>query len=383
MLSAIQKLGAELRESSDGTKVEIERGLAAVYRDQPVDIFVANSGTTIRFLAAALSAVGGYYRLDGVARMRERPIADLLQSISALGVVAISESESGCPPVILRGDGWRGGEVTVAGSVSSQFLSGLLMAAPYSKGPINLHVVGDLVSRPYVKMTCKVMEKFGVAVEELAPDHFRIEAPQPYRGTTLEIEPDASAASYPWAAAAITSGEVTVEGLSRRSLQGDVEFCDVLEQMGCTVTWNNDSVTVNGGSLRGIDVDMSNISDTVQTLSIVALVADGPTRVRGVAHNRFKETDRIADLARELRKLGAIVEEHPDGLTINPPAQILPAIIDTYHDHRMAMSFSLAGLVAPGVKILNPSCTAKTYPEYFADLERLTGRAHHWEAAAT
>ncbi len=380
MIDALRILGGILQESDDGTEIIIERGIQAVHSDQPTDLFVANSGTTIRFLAAALSAMGGHYRLDGVARMRERPLGDLLDAIERLGVACYSEQKAGCPPVVLKGNGWSGGSVQVAGSVSSQFLSGLLMAAPYAQSPMEIEVTGELVSRPYVDMTCAVMRQFGAAVEEVAANRFRIEAPCPYRGIVYDIEPDASAASYHWAAAALTGGRVTVERLSRNSLQGDVGFCDVLEQMGCEVIWQDDSVTVEGKPLTGVDVDMSNISDTVQTLAIVALRAKGPTRIHGVAHNRFKETDRISDLVRELRKLGAVVEEFPDGLTITPPASIQPATIETYHDHRMAMSFALAGLIAPGIEILNPSCTAKTYPEFFADLEALTGQAHHWRS---
>lgn len=380
MVDALRAMGGLLRESDDGKQIFVERGIQPVNESRALELFVANSGTTIRFLVAALSAIGGHYRLDGVPRMRERPIGDLLKAIERFTVTCYCEQVDGCPPVIIQSNGWPGGTLSVAGSVSSQFLSGLLMAAPCAKGPVKIKVEGELVSRPYVDMTCQVMRQFGVESEVIGEDLFSIPAPQTYQGIHYAIEPDASAASYHWAAAAMTQGEVTVQGLSRTSMQGDVRFCDVLENMGCTVTWNQDSVTVRGGELHGVDVDMGDISDTVQTLAVVALVAKGPTRVRNVAHNRFKETDRIADLACELRKLGAIVEEFPDGLQITPPSKIQPAVIETYHDHRMAMSFALAGLVAEGIQILNPACTGKTYPEYFADLEFLTGRENIWTA---
>ncbi len=383
MVDGLRAMGGLLQESDDGTQILIQRGIQPYHAEKPLELFVANSGTTIRFLVAALSAIGGHYRLDGVPRMRERPLGDLLRSLGQFGVNCYSEQREGCPPVVIESRGWPGGTLSVAGSVSSQFLSGLLMAAPCAKSAVTIRVEGELVSRPYVDMTCQVMQQFGIESEAIGADRFCIAAPQKYRGVHFAIEPDASAASYHWAAAAMTGGEVTVLGLHRKSLQGDVRFCEVLEQMGCEVRWESDSVTVQGKPLRGIDVDMGNISDTVQTLAMVALVASGPTRVRNVAHNRFKETDRIADLARELRKLGAVVEEYPDGLQIVPPEVIQPAIMETYHDHRMAMSFALAGLVADGIQIMNPACTGKTYPEFFMDLEGLTGKPHTWHVGAS
>jgi REP element-mobilizing transposase RayT len=279
------------------------------------------------------------------------------------------------------------------GAVSSQYLSGLMMAAPIAHASrqsgqtMRIGVVGELVSRPYVDMTAAVMRCFGASVdvvnETLAPNQsVGVEiGPNHYLGTRYDIEPDASAASYFWASAAITGGQVKVDGLSRNAIQGDVGFCDVLAKMGCDVEFGDDFVSVTGRPLRGVDVDMNEISDTVQTLSVVALFATGPTRVRGVAHNRFKETDRIGDLACELRKFGATIDEHEDGLTIHPPgdtSDLHGATIETYDDHRMAMSLSLAGLRISGVRILNPACTSKTYPDYFADVEVLIKRPHRW-----
>ena len=396
MIEAMRSVGVNV-ESSDGgrtlkvqpranaTSANVQAGAPVGDRlsDQAIQLFIANSGTSIRFLTAALSALGGHYRLHGVPRMHQRPIGDLTTAIESVirGTIK-TESAGGCPPVIIDSQGWSKGDITVAGSVSSQYLSGLLMAAPISGNAIRIRVQGELVSLPYVEMTCNVIQSFGASVQttkDPESNGYQFDVQGNYRGLEYDIEPDASAASYFWAAAAITGGTVRVEGLSLNAMQGDVGFCKVLESMGCEVEYADDSVTVTGKPLRGVDVDMNAISDTVQTLAVVALFAKGPTRVRGVAHNRFKETDRIGDLATELRKLGATVEEHEDGLTITPAGEAVQgATIATYHDHRMAMSLSLAGLRIPGVRIEDPACTGKTYPEYFADLERLIGRPHRW-----
>jgi 3-phosphoshikimate 1-carboxyvinyltransferase len=321
----------------------------------------------------ALATLGqGRFRLAGIERMHERPIQDLLDALQQLGADAKSERGDGCPPVVVEANGLAGGQASIAGSISSQFLSALMMASPVASSPVELLVRGELVSQPYVELTSAVMRSFGVHIDSQGLSKFRIAAPQSYQGREYDIEPDASAASYFFAAAAIAGGEVTVEGFSRDSLQGDVGFCECLQAMGCQVDYAADSISVRSGSLAGIDVDMNGISDTVQTLAAVALFAQGPTTIRGVAHIRHKETDRIGDLARELRKIGAGVDESTDGLTIRPAA-LQGARIETYNDHRMAMSLALVGLRLPGVVILNPGCTAKTYPEYFQDLTRLTG----------
>ena len=268
------------------------------------DLYVGNSGTTARFLTALLTLGRGTYRLDGTPRMRERPIEHLLQALRQLGGQATCPLGSGCPPVLVQAHGLRGGRATVAGTVSSQFLSGLLLAAPYAESNVEIAIAGELVSRPYVEMTLRVMASFGVELETPEPNRFRAAAPRRYRGQRYSIEPDATAASYFFAAAAITRGEVTVEGLGRDSLQGDVAFCDCLERMGCRVGYGQNEITVAGGPLRGLDVDMNAISDTAQTLAVVALMAEGPTTIRGVAHIRQKETDRIHALATEIAKLG-------------------------------------------------------------------------------
>ena len=369
MVEALRQLGLRVDVDVPARTICIE-GCGGSVPVSQADLYVANSGTTIRFLAAMLTLGGGNYRLDGTSRMRERPIQDLLDALRQLGADARSELDTGCPPIVLRASGLAGGRATVRGDISSQFLSGLLMAAPYARQPIELQVQGTLVSQPYVKMTLEVMRSFGVETQTSSLTSFRFAGNQVYGASDYAIEPDASAASYFWGAAAITGGEITIEGLSRSSLQGDVAFCECLEQMGCEVRYAADNVTVIGRPLRGVDVDMNAISDTVQTLGAVALFAKGPTTITGVAHIRHKETDRIGDLATELRKLGARVDELPDGLRITP-AVLRAAEIDTYHDHRMAMSLALVGLQIPGVVIRDPQCTQKTYPNFFDDLERL------------
>lgn len=339
----------------------------------------AASGTTMRFLSAVCGLGRGTYRLDGVARMRQRPIGDLVAALRDLGVDAVAESPGGCPPVVIRSSGLAGGDVRVRGGTSSQFASGLAMTAPCTSRGMLIEFEGTLVSVPYLDMTRRVMESFGARFDEAGDRGWRI-APGGYAGRRYAIEPDASAASYFAAAAAITGGEVRIDGLSRASLQGDVAFCDVLERMGCTVAWHDGgpdghggSVTVSGRAARGVDVDMNAISDTVPTLAVVALFAGGPTTIRNVAHIRDKETDRIGDLVRELRRLGADVAERTDGLTIHPGA-LSGAELDTYDDHRMAMSLALAGLVVRGVRIRDPGCVAKTFPGYWRALGGLVGK---------
>jgi 3-phosphoshikimate 1-carboxyvinyltransferase len=373
MLDALKTLGIGVRALDDGATIEVE-GCPGRIPAETAELFVGNSGTTIRFLVPMLSVAGrDSYRLHGTARMHERPIGDLLAALRSLGASVESEHGNDCPPVVVHAGGAHGGTAHVRGDISSQFLSGLLMAAPCASKPVTLIVDGPLVSRPYVEMTLAVMRSFGVEVA-FDQSFARFEIPRvAYRAVDYDIEPDASAASYFFAAAAITGGTVTVEGLSRRSLQGDVAFVDVLERMGCRVVAGENSITVTGGALRGITIDMNAISDTVQTLAAVALFAQGPTIITDVAHIRHKETDRIAALATELRKLGATVDERPDGLRIEPGA-LRGAPIDTYDDHRMAMSLALVGLRVPGVVIRDPGCTAKTYPKFFDDLARLTAR---------
>jgi 3-phosphoshikimate 1-carboxyvinyltransferase len=372
MIAGLRDLGIEV-SAEDAGRTLIVDGCGGGVPSQRANLSVGNSGTTIRFLTPLVALGRGAFRLDGIERMRARPIGDLLDALTQLGADARSELENGCPPVVVHANGLPGGEVTVRGDVSSQFLSGLLMVSPYAGSPVSIRVAGELVSKPYVRMTLGVMREFGVRVRAApALDRFDVQGDEPYGGRQFAIEPDASAASYFWAAAAITGGEVTVDGLSDSSLQGDIAFCDCLTKMGCELSFTSDSTTIRGGPLRGIDVDMNEISDTVQTLAVVALFADGPTTIRNVGHIRHKETDRLAALATELQKLGARVDERPSGLVITP-GELHGKEIATYGDHRMAMSFALAGLRVPGVAILDPRCTRKTYPGFFDDLAKLAG----------
>jgi 3-phosphoshikimate 1-carboxyvinyltransferase len=368
MIEGLRELGiaVSLQDAGETLVVQGCRGKPPAQR---AEVFAANSGTTIRFLTALATLGSGAYRLDGVPRMRQRPIGDLAEALNQLGARVVCESPGGCPPVSVTAGGLPGGAATIRGDISSQFLSGLLMAAPCA-GDVTVRVEGPLVSKPYVTMTLKLMRAFGVETTA-SEDYSEIQVPSAgcYGARDFSIEPDASAASYFWAAAAITGGEVAVEGLTRDSLQGDLAFLACLEQMGCQVQYEADCSTVTGGPLRGIDVDMNGISDTVQTLAVVALFAKGTTRIRNVAHIRHKETDRIAAVANELRKLGAHVIEHDDGLEISP-GPLVPAAIDTYDDHRMAMSLAVAGLKLPGIVIRSPGCVEKTYPRFFEDLDK-------------
>lgn len=369
MVEALRALGFGVDTDWDHDRIQVRRSAATpTIAAREANLFVGNSGTSMRFLAAMVSLGAGHYRLDGVPRMRERPIEDLLVALRQLGVDAQSEAGTGCPPIVIQTTGLRGGEVRIRGDVSSQFLSGLLMAAPLAQRDITIAVEGVLVSRPYVDMTTAMMRDFGAHLKQ-HDESFQIPGNQHYQRAEFTIAADASAASYFFGAAAITGGSITID-IARKPYQGDIEFVTVLEQMGCKVTREGDRLTVRGGKLHGVDVDMNPISDTVMTLGAAACFAEGPTTIRNVAHIRHKETDRITALAAELRKLGVSVVEFPDGLRITP-APLHGAEIDTYNDHRMAMSLALVGLKVSGVVIRNPACVAKTYPEFFKDLDRL------------
>ena len=368
MIDSLRRLGIAVEHSPADCSIVVS-GCSGRPPVAVADLWLENSGTSIRFLTALCALGRGTFRLDGNARMRERPIGDLLESLRQFGISVAAELGTDCPPVVLTSDGLRGGTTTVNADVSSQFLSAILMAAPCAASPVEIRLAGEMVSEPYVEMTWKVMSQFGVNVDRDEPGRYLIR-PQSYRGRSYDIEPDASAASYFFAAAAVTGGEITVEGLTANALQGDVFFVNALERMGCEVTWNAESITVRGRELHGIDIDMNAISDTAQTLACVAPFATGPTRIRNVAHMRHKETDRVAAVVTELQRLGLSVEEHPDGMTIHP-GPLQPGSVATYDDHRMAMSFALLGLRVPGIVIADPGCTSKTYPHYFDDLDRL------------
>jgi 3-phosphoshikimate 1-carboxyvinyltransferase len=377
MVAALEQLGFRLDVDWPQRRIVVRRNRSGKrIPAREADLQVANSGTSMRFLCAVASLGQGRYRLDGIPRMRQRPIQDLLDALNQLsGVRAWSEAGTGCPPVVIETTGARAGQpIVVRAATSSQFLSGLLLTAPYwvQQGEhVEIYVRGERVSEPYIAMTASMLRQWHHSVAEVAGGFAVGGAPDSAWRDHYVIEPDASAASYFWAAAAITGGQVTVAGLNPSSLQGDVRFVELLEQMGCRVTACTEGITVHGGPLRGIEADMNPISDTVMTLAAVACFATGPTRIRNVAHIRHKETDRIAALATELRKLGAGVEEASDGLTIHPQP-LRGAALDTYNDHRMAMSLALIGLRVPGVIIRHPACVVKTYPQYWQDLAQLS-----------
>jgi 3-phosphoshikimate 1-carboxyvinyltransferase len=375
MVDCLRSLGFRVQVDWPEEKIKVRRGNhVSPIPATEADLFVGNSGTSMRFLTALVGLGHGRYRLDGVSRMRERPIADLLAALQQMGVNAYSERQNGYPPVIVEADGLAGGTARIRGETSSQFLSGLLLAAPLAAADTSIEVEGTLVSQPYVNMTLWMMRRFGAPVESEGPCRFYVPHRSWYDSTRLAVEPDASAASYFLAAAAITRGEVSVPGIRWNSLQGDVRFLFLLQRMGCQTVQYDDRLTVIGSGLQGIHADMNAMSDCVMTLAAVACFAQGPTTIRNVAHIRHKETDRLHAMATELTRIGAQVEELPDGLTITP-GPLHGGEIETYDDHRIAMSMALIGLVIPGIVIKNPGCVSKTYPRFFEDLEKLRGHA--------
>lgn len=335
-----------------------------------VPLFVGNSGTTVRFLAALAALVPGPVTLAGDEHMAKRPIQDLIDGLRQLGVRV--DCATGCPPLTVHGGRLRGGAVRMRGDRSSQYFSALLMAAGLAEGDTEVRIEGELVSRPYVDMTRRMVTDFGGQIDAEG-DGFRVRRCRAYRPRSYAVEPDASSASYPFAAAAATGSTITVPHLTPASLQGDYAFVDVLEAMGCTVNVSGSVTQVRGpAKLRGVDVDMHHISDTVMSLAAIAPLAEGPTTIRNVANIRIKECDRLMATVTELRRLGQQVEHGEDWLTIHP-RPVTPARVQCYDDHRIAMSFAVLGLARPGVTITDPACSAKTYPGFWDDLERLGG----------
>ena len=369
MAEALRALNINVQSEGPTFSVEGTGGRIPASRG---DLFIGNSGTAARFLTAALGLGRGTYTLDGVPRMRQRPIQDLIDALRPLGVEVQSKAENGCPPVVIHASGIKGGQTSIAGSWSSQYLSAILLAAPYAQNDVEIQVKGNLTSRPYIDITLDTMQEFGVQVRNDSYEQFRVVSGRHYAPTSYVVEPDASNASYFFAAAALTSGRVKVLGLTESSAQGDVGFVGILEKMGCTVSQTSDGTEVRGPrELSGIDIDLNLMPDTVPTLCAIAPFASSPVCIRNVANLRIKETDRIAALSTELQKLGARVDVRPDGLTVHPVDRITSTELATYDDHRMAMSLALVGLVAPGIVIRNPSCVEKTFPSYFQVLGSL------------
>ena len=366
---ALRALGFDIH--LDESKFEMTvTGRGGIIPAARAELFIGNAGTAARFLSAFLTLGQGEFVLDGDARMRERPIADLTDALTQLG--ADVKSSNGFPPLTIHASGLTGGRTRLAGDISSQFLSALLMVAPYAKSPVEIHLTTDLNSKPYADMTVAVMSDFGVEIRRDGSTDFMIQSAVYLPNANYQIESDASAASYFFAAPTIVGGTVRVENISRRSKQGDIAFLDVLKQMGCEVAEGENFIEVSGAAnLRGVDVDMRDISDTAQTLAAVAPFASSPTRIRGIAFARAKETDRVHATCNELTRLGVRVTEHEDGMTIYPCDKFIPASVQTYNDHRMAMAFSLIGLRADGVSIENPDCVSKTFPNFFEVLDAL------------
>jgi 3-phosphoshikimate 1-carboxyvinyltransferase len=351
------------------------KGCGGFLPEGEANIGVGAAGTAMRFLTAVACLGHGRYRFDGTPRMRERPIGGLVDALRELGANIGYEEIEGYPPLTMVASGLPGGEAAFDSPQSSQFISAVLMAAPCARRDVMIRVEGVTPSRPYLDLTIDVMRRMGVELLESGDGRFIVPAGQQYRPGAFAIEPDASSAGYFLAAAAVTAGRVRIDGLSRGSKQADVGFADVLTQMGCEVREGPDWIEVAGpsaGALLGVDVDLNAMPDAVQTLAVTALFARGPTRIRNVANLRLKETDRLAALGAELSRLGARVDLERDGITIFPPARVSPAAVNTYDDHRMAMSFAIAGLAAQGIVIRDAGCVKKSYSGFFDALAALT-----------
>ena len=374
MLEALRTLGIAVRTDGGATVVT---GAGGAFPVKSAELFLGNAGTAFRPLTAALALSGGEYRLSGVARMHERPIGDLVDALRGLGARIDYLGNPGYPPLHIQPATIHvGGKVSVRGDVSSQFLTALLLALPLTGRQTAIAVEGELISKPYVEITLNTMRRFGIEVTRDGWAAFTIPARAQYRSPgDLWVEGDASSASYFLAAGAIGGGPVRVEGVGRASIQGDVRFAEALEQMGARISMGENWIEASApprGKLRAIDADFNHIPDAAMTLAVAALFADGPCTLRNIGSWRVKETDRIAAMATELRKLGATAEEGKDWLRVTPPAVLRPAAIDTYDDHRMAMCFSLAALGGVTVRINDPQCINKTFPEYFEVLSKIS-----------
>jgi 3-phosphoshikimate 1-carboxyvinyltransferase len=379
MIKALQDLGFTL-EVDEAAQTVVVHGRGGEVPAESADLFLGNAGTAMRFLTAAMCLGKGVYTLDGVPRMRQRPIGQLVEPLRQLGAKIEYLGEEGFPPLRVTGGSLRGGAIDMAPTLSSQYISAMLQIGSYCPEGLELRFASPIISLPYVKMTLELMNWFGVEHEAAADfSMIRVAAGARYECFDWTIEPDASNASYFLAAAAVIPGSsCTIESLGSGSLQGDAEFAGVLAAMGADVTFLDNSITVVGpATLEGIDIDLNAMPDMAQTLGVVALFAEGETVIRNIGNLRVKETDRLAALQNELTKLGAKVVIEGDDLSITPPraGRITPADIETYDDHRMAMSFAIAGLRAPGVRIRDPACVNKTYPNYFEDLDRLRAGA--------
>ncbi|RJP95164.1 MAG: 3-phosphoshikimate 1-carboxyvinyltransferase [Desulfobacteraceae bacterium] len=366
-LDALSRFGAKIEKRPAGLSVYGRSGGMDACDSQ---IYIGNSGTSMRLLTSYAILGKGRYVLSGTDRMHERPIQHLLDALHQIGVHAVSLNHDGCPPLEIMGGKIAGGEVRINCSISSQFLSGLLLIAPYTEKGLKIHVTHGPVSRPYIDMTVDIMSQFGVPVVRDGYDYFEIAGDRHYQSGHYTVEPDASQAGYFWAAAAITGARIKVAGITGNSSQGDVRFAEVLGQMGCNVTHEPDGISVTGGNLSGIEVDMADMPDIVPTLAVVAAFAKGTTKIKNVAHLKVKESDRLTAVINELTKMGISARSDHDDLIVTGGSPH-GAVIETYNDHRMAMCFAIAGLVVPGIEILNEGCVGKSFPAFWEVFEGL------------
>ena len=365
MLNALKTMGVRYQLEDEGRTCILE-GLAGPINVDHADLFLGNAGTAMRPLTAALCLGSGEYRLHGEPRMHERPIGDLVDALQSLGVDVQYEGTKDYPPLTIKANGIAGGEVSIKGNISSQFLTALLMSAPLAKGDLTIKVYGELVSKPYIDITLHVMKQFGVDVDNQDYKAFVIKGNQTYQSPgEIMVEGDASSASYFLAAAAIAGGKIKVHGVGSDSVQGDVKFAEALKAMGAKITYGPTWIEAERGELNGIDMDMNHIPDAAMTIATTALFATGPTTIRNIYNWRVKETDRLYAMATELKKLGADVIEGEDYITVQPLKDVQHAAIDTYNDHRIAMCFSLVAFSNSAVTINDPGCTSKTFPTYF------------------
>ena len=365
MIAALKQFGIKIEKKGSNLIVQGRNGIINQSKNK---IFVGNSGTVMRFITTFASLSQGESIITGDKRIQQRPIQDLLDGLQQLGVK--SESNNGFPPVKVYGGNFNGGNIKLKGNISSQYLSSILMCAPYAKKNVEIIIAGDLASKPYADITLDIMKSFGVSVKNREHKKFIIKNSQKYKPKIYKVEGDASSASYFFAAAAITKGRVRVNNINPNSKQGDIKFADLLKKMGCSIKKGRDFIEVKGNRLKSIDADMSRMPDIVPTLAVTSVFAGSTTIIRNASNLRFKETDRLRALAIELRKIGANIEETHDGLKIKR-RRLKKAIIETYNDHRMAMSFAVAGLIINGIRIKNPACVNKSFPDFWERFNKL------------
>jgi len=366
-LEALKQMGTRMRPVGDHLEVH---GMNGTLGPCPDPVYLGNSGTSMRLLTGVAALGKGTYTLTGTERMCERPLQDLLDALAQVNIHAVSVNNSGCPPVEIRGALVKGGKAELKSNISSQYLSSMLLMAPCTEEGLDITTTHGMVSKPYVDMTIDIMTRLGVEVNRKAYSRFQIAGGQPYTAGTYIVEPDCSQAGYFWGAAAVTGASIKVHGITKETRQGDVAFVDVLVRMGCRADHEADGITITGGRLSGIEVDMSNMPDMVPTLGVVAAFADGTTVIKNVAHLKEKESDRLGSVAAELTKIGIDAEAHDSGLVIKG-GRPCGSQIKTYDDHRIAMSFAIAGLKVPGIFIQDPTCVQKSFPNFWEVFEGL------------